>query len=42
MATNQSRATEAAVVFRDVVKVYHPGVRALALLRWRREATATA
>ena len=29
MATNQSRATEAAVVFRDVVKVYHPGVRAL-------------
>src|SRR5262249_49954503 len=29
MTTNQSPATEAAVVFRDVVKVYHPGVRAL-------------
>jgi ABC-2 type transport system ATP-binding protein len=29
MATNQSPAAEAAVVFRDVVKVYHPGVRAL-------------
>jgi len=41
-----------AVVFRDVVKVYRPGVRALAasavglaavaMLRWRREATAAA
>ena len=29
MTTNQSHAGEAAVVFRDVVKVYHPGVRAL-------------
>ena len=28
MATNQSPASEAAVVFRDVVKVCHPGVRA--------------
>ena len=55
MTTNQSHAGEAAVVFRDVVTVYHPGVRALdhvsfdlyrgqtvALLRWRREASATA
>ena len=29
MTTNQLHASEAAVVFRDVVKVYHPGVRAL-------------
>jgi ABC-2 type transport system ATP-binding protein len=29
MTTNQSLASEAAVVFRDVVKVYHPDVRAL-------------
>jgi len=29
MTTNQSQASEAAVVFRDVVKVYHPDVRAL-------------
>jgi ABC-2 type transport system ATP-binding protein len=29
MTTNQSHASEAAVAFRDVVKVYHPGVRAL-------------
>ena len=51
MISNQSPAG-AAVVFRDVVEVYHPGVRALdnraaglatvAMLRWRREATAAA
>jgi ABC-2 type transport system ATP-binding protein len=29
MTTNQSQASGAAVVFRDVVKVYHPDVRAL-------------
>src|SRR5207344_1452429 len=29
MTTNQSQASKAAVVFRDVVKVYHPDVRAL-------------
>jgi ABC-2 type transport system ATP-binding protein len=29
MTTNQSQASEAAVVFRDVVRVYHPDVRAL-------------
>ena len=29
MTSNQSHASEAAVVFADVVKVYHPGVRAL-------------
>jgi len=41
--TNHPPEGGPAVVFRDVVKVYHPCVRAaVAMPRWRREATAAA
>ncbi|HSS90586.1 MAG TPA: hypothetical protein VLL69_14800 [Streptosporangiaceae bacterium] len=44
MATNQSSASGAAAVFRDVVKVCPrtAGPAAAAILRWRRAASATA
>jgi hypothetical protein len=52
MITNHPPDGGPAVAFSDVVKVYHSGVRvlaawavglaAVAMLRWRREATAAA